>query len=486
MAVYLSLSRLLAELSPERRPVAELWKALRVERKEFTAWLAAHRDDLAEAGVQLHVATHSQARALTLHIELPDGVRYAALSRPQVEAPKPAPRARTRKAAPSPLQAVEQLAPPAPPAAPPPAALAVVEPAPIVPIGTLAQAGQAADRAAAHGAFVRYRAAKAAETLRAQDSDLDRWAAYLAAAGVAGASCSWAEDPACWAGCSWGLVEGFLAWQGQEGYSLASMSRSLSTVRAYAKLAARAGALPVEQLRLIETIETPAPRSKEGRNADAKRPTTRRPEKAKKAEPVRITEAQAKALKRQHEDTPQGRRDALLMCLLLDHGLRVSELADLKVTDLDLKARRIEFYRRKVHRSGAQDLSRDTLAAARHYFDAGDAPAAGLVLRAGAEGLPGQRGELGGPGMSTRRIAGRVTILGRAQGLEGLSPHDCRHYWATEAARAGTDLFTLQEAGGWASLDMPRRYVEAGGVANVRRRDAEDAEDAVEGTDDER
>jgi integrase len=51
-------------------------------------------------------------------------------------------------------------------------------------------------------------------------------------------------------------------------------------------------------------------------------------------------------------------------------------------------------------------------------------------------------------------------------GLEGLSPHDCRHYWATDAARSGTDPFRLQEAGGWASLAMPRRYVEAAEIAN--------------------
>jgi hypothetical protein len=34
------------------------------------------------------------------------------------------------------------------------------------------------------------------------------------------------------------------------------------------------------------------------------------------------------------------------------------------------------------------------------------------------------------------------------------------------AARNGTDPFALQEAGGWNSLTMPCRYVEAANLAN--------------------
>jgi integrase len=52
------------------------------------------------------------------------------------------------------------------------------------------------------------------------------------------------------------------------------------------------------------------------------------------------------------------------------------------------------------------------------------------------------------------------------QRLKGLSAHDGRHSWATKAVRSGTDPFALQEAGGWNSLAMPRRYVEAARIAN--------------------
>jgi integrase len=334
--------------------------------------------------------------------------------------------------------------------------LTVVEPAP------LAQAAAAADRAAAQGVFTRYRADLSSQTRRAQDADLARWARYLAAVGVASEGARWSEEPAAWASVSWGLIEGFLRWQEAEGYSLASIARSLSTIRVYCTQAARAGELSPEALALIQTVKAAAPRSKAGRNRDAQRTTTRRG--AKKATATRLTSVQARSLKREHEDTPQGRRDALLMCLLLDHGLRVSEVADLQVTDLDLDRGLLRFYRRKVALSQIHRLTSDTARAARLYVESGDVPAAGQLLRTIQRP---RSSELGGT-ISAQGLRDRVRILGTQVGVAKLSPHDCRHYWATRAAASGTDPITLQEAGGWSSLAMPRRYIEAAVVANER------------------
>jgi integrase len=68
--------------------------------------------------------------------------------------------------------------------------------------------------------------------------------------------------------------------------------------------------------------------------------------------------------------------------------------------------------------------------------------------------------------MSERAITKRVNELGMKWGIAKLSAHDGRHSWATRAARSGTDPFALQEAGGWNSLAMPRRYVEEAQIAN--------------------
>ncbi len=74
-------------------------------------------------------------------------------------------------------------------------------------------------------------------------------------------------------------------------------------------------------------------------------------------------------------------------------------------------------------------------------------------------------GALTNAGMSERSITDRVRVLGEQDGLEGLSAHDCRHYWATYWVRK-VDVLRLQEAGGWNSLAMPRRYVEESKIAN--------------------
>ncbi len=76
--------------------------------------------------------------------------------------------------------------------------------------------------------------------------------------------------------------------------------------------------------------------------------------------------------------------------------------------------------------------------------------------------VKGEAGKL----TSERAITTRVRDLGAAVGLVGLSAHDLRHYWATQAARNGTPIDRLQDAGGWSSPAMPMRYIEAAKVAN--------------------
>ncbi len=120
----------------------------------------------------------------------------------------------------------------------------------------------------------------------------------------------------------------------------------------------------------------------------------------------------------------------------------------------------MRFHRPKVDKVQTHKLSADTVRALHAWFDSGDAPGTGSLLRGSRKG-----GELTEAGMSERAITDRVRALGEQAGLEGLSAHDCRHYWATYWARK-VDVLRLQEAGGWSSLAMPRRYVEESEIAN--------------------
>ena len=240
-----------------------------------------------------------------------------------------------------------------------------------------------------------------------------------------------------------------------QGDAVGSINVRLSTVKTYAKLATKAGVLSAEELAMIRTVAGYA--HKEARRMDERRETSRRGRK--KSVAVHISQKQAKKLKSQ-PDTPQGRRDALLMCLLLDHGLRVGEVARLQMSDIDLRGGEMRFLRPKVDKVQTHRLSADTLRALHAWFESGNAPGTGCLLRGSRKG-----GALTTAGMSERSISGRVRGLGEQVGIQGLSAHDCRHYWATYWARK-VDVLRLQEAGGWSSLAMPRRYVEDSEIAN--------------------
>lgn len=319
----------------------------------------------------------------------------------------------------------------------------------------LTLAGQAANAAAARSAFDRYQAKRAENTLRTQRAGLGLFASYLAAVGVQKDGADLAAEPGAWRGVTWGLVDGFVAWMIRGGYSVAAINQRLSIVKTYARLAAKAGALSAEEWTMIRAVDGYT--VGEGRRMDERRAQTRRSTKA--AQAVALTPAQVRALKAQ-PDTPQGRRDGLLVCLLADHGLRVGEVARLRVEDVDLAAGRLTFWRPKVGLTQTHDLTIDTRQALRRYM-ANDAPGSGPLLRASAG-----PGRLTHAGVSDRNLSQRVRVLGERIGVVGLSAHDLRHYWATAAARAGTPIDRLQQAGGWASPAMPLRYIEAAAIAN--------------------
>jgi integrase len=319
-------------------------------------------------------------------------------------------------------------------------------------------AGQLANGYAAQGAFADYQSRKAENTLRRQRADLDLFVSFLETAGIPGAPTGDAlfGTPDAWRGVTWGLVEAWRNWMLQQGYAIGSTNVRLSTVKSYAKLAAKAGVLQPAELAMVRAVDGYS--HKEARRIDDRRAVSR--VGGKKATAVAITPAQAKRLKKQ-PNTPQGRRDAVLLCLLLDHGLRVSEVAGLEVSGVDLAAGTITFYRQKVAMTQTHKLSRDAKHALKAYIEAGDAPAVGPLLRASAGA---QR--LTHAGVSERNLSERVLYLGAEIGIEGLSAHDCRHYWATQAARYGTPIDALMQGGGWNSHAMPLRYIQAAEIAN--------------------
>jgi integrase len=167
----------------------------------------------------------------------------------------------------------------------------------------------------------------------------------------------------------------------------------------------------------------------------------------KKAEPILLDADQITAIKEQ-PDSPEGRRDKLLVCLALDHGLRVSELVILQRSDFYLEAGTVTFDRPETGQSATLKLSDETVEAARKYFG-GDVPGFGNVW------CP----SLSGQSVSTGMISRRIRTLGKRIAIDNLSPDDLRHTWATNAAQ-NTPLDQLLYAGGWTSVSSALPYVK--------------------------
>lgn len=310
--------------------------------------------------------------------------------------------------------------------------------------------GQLANTYAASNVFNDYKSKMSKNTLKRHHDDIALFSQFLGNVGMIKDNLM--VDCAEWRGITFGLVETFKRWQVEQGYAIASINAHISTVKVYASLATTAGIISSEEHAMIKMVKSY--RHKEGRNVDAKREVTRVGKK--KAEAVPISPEQARALKNQ-PDTEQGRRDALLMCLLLDHGLRCGEVAALAATSMNLSAGLLTFYRQKVDKTQTHQLTRDTLLAAMRYFEA-TKPKDKLLM--------GSRkgGKLEGV-MSERAITDRVRELGERIGIKGLSAHDCRHDWTKDAIK-NTDIKSLQQAGGWSSSAMPLRYADDAKIAN--------------------
>lgn len=157
------------------------------------------------------------------------------------------------------------------------------------------------------------------------------------------------------------------------------------------------------------------------------------------------------------------RRDTAILSLFLDTGLRKAELANLKVTDVDLKARQA-FVIGKGSKPRAVRFGRKTTLELDKYLRErrkernADLPGFWLAEK--------NRGELGSDG-----IYQVVKRRARQAGIS-LHPHKLRHtfahMWLEGEGREGD----LMELAGWSSPSMVRRYGK--GLAGERARAAHD------------
>lgn len=150
-----------------------------------------------------------------------------------------------------------------------------------------------------------------------------------------------------------------------------------------------------------------------------------------------------------------GRRDEVLVRLLVDCGLRVSELVGVTLEDLDLD-REICFVTGKGNRPRAIPYGAKTAQAIDRYMRIRSAhPYGSRTSRL----LLGERGP-----MSADGVRWRLEVLGEVSGVEDLHPHALRHTFAHRWLANGGQERDLMHLAGWRSDSMLQVYARSTAV----------------------
>ncbi len=295
--------------------------------------------------------------------------------------------------------------------------------------------------------FLRYNRNASAHTIRAYDTDLTQLVAFLAA-----------EDgrkpsEVVVAGFTLDGIRGFLADQHRRGLSRASAGRRLAALRTFARYLVRERTIAEDP-----TVLVGAPRKEQTLPAHL------------------ATEEMDRLLAAPDATTPAGRRDQAILELFYASGLRLSELVDLDLTDVNLSSRIVRV-RGKGGKERLVPFNRTAAEAMRTMMaDRGGLPAGPARSSRGSAAharirhplFLNQRG-----GRLTTRSVDRIVrrYVREAAIARGISPHALRHTFATHLLQSGADLRAIQELLGHARIGTTQRYthLDVGRLMDVYR-----------------
>ena len=147
------------------------------------------------------------------------------------------------------------------------------------------------------------------------------------------------------------------------------------------------------------------------------------------------------------------RRDTAIVMLLLDCGLRASELCTLTIKNLDLEVRRC-YVLGKGNKYRSVFFGRNTARALWQCLKGQNREDDDYVFY-------GERGRRAREPLQPNGLLQLVHRLGDAANIKSVrcSPHTLRHTFAVSFLRAGGNVFTLREVLGHTNLQMTQKYV---------------------------
>lgn len=148
-------------------------------------------------------------------------------------------------------------------------------------------------------------------------------------------------------------------------------------------------------------------------------------------------------------DGVQNLKHRTIIMMLYSSGMRLSEIAKLKITDIDSKNMRIKVVQGKGSKDRFTILSQQVLLELRAYY---------LVYRPQVYLFNGSKP---GSAMSLRNIQHLVQKWMALTGLnnKNYTVHTIRHSFATHLVDNGTDLHTVKELLGHSNLQTTMRYL---------------------------
>jgi integrase/recombinase XerC len=281
--------------------------------------------------------------------------------------------------------------------------------------------------------FLRYNRNVSRHTLRAYAGDLDQFVEFIAAQdGVKPSAVETArfDVPA---------TRDFLAELHHRGNSRASAARRLAALRTFAKYLVREERLAEDPTQLVGM-----PKKEQSLPAHLAAPDMDR------------------LLAAPDAGTLAGRRDRAILELFYASGLRLSELVDLDLEDVNVSGRVV-----RVHGKGGKERLvpfNKTAAEAMRSMTKDNASSKFEVRSSKLEGKHARRRNpmflnLRGGRLTTRSVDRIVRRYVREAAIAtGISPHALRHTFATHLLQAGADLRAIQELLGHSQLSTTQRY----------------------------